>query len=41
MKDWHLTLYPMVMEELARMAGVKPADLRRDMLPASGDMPPV
>jgi hypothetical protein len=35
-KDWHLTLYPMVMEELTLMAGVKPADLRRDMLPASG-----
>jgi hypothetical protein len=35
-KDWQLTLYPMVMEELAMMVGVKPAELRREMLPASG-----
>ena len=35
-KDWLLTLYPMVMDELALMAGVRPTDLRRDMLPASG-----
>jgi Phage integrase family len=35
-KDWRLTLYPMVVEELAMMAGVSPAELRRDMLPASG-----
>lgn len=36
MKDWRLTLYPMVVEELALIAGVTPAELRRDMLPASG-----
>lgn len=31
-----LKLAPMVIEELAIMAGVSPADLTRDMLPASG-----
>jgi hypothetical protein len=35
-KDWRLTLYPMVMEELALIASVIPAQLSRDMLPSSG-----
>jgi hypothetical protein len=35
-KDWRLSLYPMVMEELALIAGVKPAGLRREMLPPTG-----
>jgi hypothetical protein len=37
-KTWKLPLYPLIMEELARMAGVSPAMLTRDMLPASGPM---
>jgi hypothetical protein len=37
-KEYVLSLYPMVMEELCLMAGVSPAELRRDMLPASGPM---
>jgi hypothetical protein len=35
-KDWNLMLYPMIVEELALIAGVSPADLRRDLLPAAG-----
>jgi len=35
-KEWLLSLYPMLMDELASMAGVGPSDLRREMLPASG-----
>jgi hypothetical protein len=37
-KTFNLNLYPMVMEELAFMAGVAPTALRRDMFPASGPM---
>jgi len=36
MKDWRLTLYPMVMEEFALMVGAKPGELHRNTLPASG-----
>lgn len=35
-KTWNLPLYPMVMQQLALMAGVTVGELRRDMLPASG-----
>lgn len=37
-KEFNLRLYPMAMEELAMMAGVSPAMLTRDMLPASGPL---
>lgn len=35
-KKFQLTLYPMVMEELALMADVTPAEVRRELFPASG-----
>lgn len=35
-KEWDLTLYPMIVEELELMAGAAPGKLTRDMLPASG-----
>lgn len=37
-KVWTLTLYPMVMDELALIAGCSPAMVTRDMLPAAGAM---
>lgn len=38
LKEFNLKLYPMVMEELALMAGVPLGELRRDLLPASGPL---
>ena len=35
-KDWNLKLYPMVMEQLALMAGTISIELRRHMFPTSG-----
>lgn len=37
-KRWNLWLYPSVIDELCRMAGVTRAELRREMFPASGPM---
>jgi hypothetical protein len=35
-KEWSLPLYPTIMEEMARLAGVPVEQLTRDKLPASG-----
>ncbi|RYX87009.1 MAG: hypothetical protein EON84_21190, partial [Bradyrhizobiaceae bacterium] len=37
-KRFQLTLYPMIMEELAKMAAVSIQEVRRDLFPASGPM---